>query len=283
MTRLPVVAFIAIVFLTSCDRINGQELISPDKVHPVKLGLAENDYSQKRPFLDGLELGFRAFEADIFLTGGRLMVGASVLDLNAKGTFEELYLAPLQRIHQGASDLPAARDEPITLFIDIRSAGRQVYAELKPLLEKYASLLTSVKDDMLQTGFVTVILTGDVPRELIVDENPRLVAIDGHVADIESSAPSHLIPVISVRWASYFRWDGRTTPFLENERKKLHSMSEYVHEHERKFRLRSTPDLEIVWAALQAANVDYIGAETYVPLNKFLTPPPSPFEREKPD
>lgn len=277
MTKL---SFTAILL---CGLSFAQEAIEPAKVEPLKQGLAENDFAQKRPLMEGLELGFRAFEADVFLVGDRLNVGSSVLDMRSKGTFEEIYLAPLKKLHDAKSELIVNGDEPLFLFVEFKSPGRQAYRALQPLLAKYADLLTTVKDDELKAGPVTIILGGDVVREMIVRDNPRYVALDGHVADIESSAPSHLIPIISVRWGSYFRWDGRNTPFLAHERSKLNAMTQYVHEHNRKIRFRSTPDVEVLWAELRSANVDYIGGERYLPLHKFLAPPASPFERDKPE
>ncbi len=266
-----------------CRSATAQEAIEPAKVTPLKQGLAENDFVQKRPLMAGLELGFRAFEADVFLVGERLTVGSSVLDMRSKGTFEDLYLAPLKQLHDSKSDLISNGDEPLLLFVEFKSPGRPAYRALQPLLARYSEILTTVKDDEPKQGAVTIILGGDVVRETVLIDNPRYVALDGHVADIESDAPSHLIPIISVRWGSYFRWDGRTNRFLAHERTKLNAMTQYVHEYNRKIRFRSTPDMELLWAELRSANVDYIGGERYLPLHKFLAPPASPFERDKPE
>jgi hypothetical protein len=255
-----------------------QEAITPAKVLPLKLGLAENDFAQERPLRTALELGFRAIEVDVFLANNELKVGHSILDLKSRGTFEEVYLAPLKNLMESKSAFIHNGDEPLLLFLGFKSDGRPCYQALRPLLTKYADLLTTVKDKHQSVGAVSIILSGNPPRELIATENPRYVALDGRLSDIDSPEPLHLIPTISLRWSTYFRWKGGIE-IQPNEQARLESMIEKVHNSERKIRFWSTPDSEKVWAVLQAAQVDWIGAERHGMLYKFLAPPPSPFEQ----
>jgi hypothetical protein len=171
--------------------------------------------------------------------------------------------------------------EPLILFVGFKSDGRPCYQALQPLLAKYADLLTTVKDKKQSIGAVSIILTGDPPRELIAIENPRYVALDGRLIDIDSQAPLHLIPTISLRWSTYFRWKGGIA-IQPYEQARLNAMIEKVHNANRRIRFWSTPDSERVWAVLKTANVDWIGAERHGTLHQFLSPPPSPFERVEP-
>ncbi len=253
-----------------------QELIAPAKVTPLKQGLAENDFAQDRPLQTALELGFRAIDIDVFLSGNQLKVGHSLLDLKSKGTFESLYLAPLKKLIDSKSDLIRNGEEPLLLFVVPKSDGRLSYKALRPLLEKYADILTSVTDKKQSLGPVSIILGGDSPRDIIASENPRYVSLDGRMSDIENNAPLHLISTISLRWSTYYNWKGGLE-IQPAERAKLIAMIERVHKSNRKIRFWSTPDSERVWTVLQAAKVDWIGAEQYGMLHKFLTPAPSPF------
>jgi hypothetical protein len=256
--------------------LEAQELIVPAKVSPLRHGLAENDFVQERPLQTALELGFRAIDVDVFLTDNQLKVGYSILDLNSRGTFENLYLAPLKKLKDSNSQLIQNDGEPLLLFVVFKSDGRLCYKALRPLLEKYADILTSVRDEQQSLGAVSIIVGGDSPRDIIMFENPRYVAIDGRYSDIEKNEPPHLISTISLRWSSYYNWKGGIE-FQPHERAKLTAMIEKVHKANRKIRFWSTPDSEQVWTVLQAAKVDWIGAEQYGTLHKFLTPAPSPF------
>ena len=144
-----------------------QEAILPERVMPLKFGLAENDFAQERPLQAALELGFRAIEVDVFLASNQLKVGHSVMDLKSRGTFEEVYLAPLKRLQESKSGLIQNGGEPLILFVGFKSDGRPCYQALQPLLAKYADLLTNVKDQQQSLGAVSIILSGDPPRELI--------------------------------------------------------------------------------------------------------------------
>ncbi len=253
------------------------ETVVAEKFTPKVFAYAENDYAQKQPLINALELGFRYIEADTFLIDDRLMVGNSVLDLQSKGTLESLYFAPLAKLLKDRSELVVRDESPILLVLDVKSDAEPTYRFIRILLNQYASMLTKVVDGELQSNSVTVIIAGNCARERIAAENPRLAAIDGRVADLESNTPTHLIPIVSARWGSHFRWQGKTS-ITPTERNRLQRMVEQAHSKKRLIRFWSTPDVDLVWTTLQAAGVDLIGAESYDALIEFVTPRKSPFE-----
>src|SRR3954470_22936373 len=63
---------------------------------PLRHAHAHNDYEHARPLFDALDHGFCSVEADVFLAGGKLLVGHTPRDLRPDRTLEALYLDPLR-------------------------------------------------------------------------------------------------------------------------------------------------------------------------------------------
>src|SRR5690606_26538592 len=149
-----------------------------------------------------------SIEADIYLFRGELLVGHGLHELKLERTLEALYLKPLQeRVKLYGAVYPEG--PPVTLLIDIKSDGAETYMELHKLLEKYANMLTVVEDKKLREGAVTVIISGNRPAKEIAATEKRYAGIDGRVSDLDSDAASDLIPLISDRWGSHFKWRGK--------------------------------------------------------------------------
>src|SRR2546423_1328713 len=65
-------------------------------VQPLAQAHAQNDYLPARPLLDALDHGFASVEADIFLVGGKLLIGHTKDELKPERTLASLYLDPLR-------------------------------------------------------------------------------------------------------------------------------------------------------------------------------------------
>lgn len=254
-----------------------EENVSAEKVAPLVNAYAENDYTQKRPLMNAIELGYRYIEADTFLVDEVLMIGYSVLDMQSKGSLETLYFAPLKKLVDEGSDFIKGSDSPLHLVIDIKSEPLLSYRALRILLGKYASMLTKVVDGQVHPGAITVVVSGNCARESIAAENPRYAAIDGRITDIDSDIPTHLIPMISARWGSHFRWLGNSE-FTKTEQLRLKAIVDRAHAKNRVIRFWSTPDVDLVWTTLRLSEVDLLGAEQYSKLSEFLVPRKSPFD-----
>lgn len=270
-------AYLLLFFAGSTLLGQDEETITAEKFIPRVSVYAENDFVHKQPLFGSLELGFRYIEADTFLIDNRLMVGSSVLDMQSKGSLESLYLEPIAKLVQDRSDLILREGSPFHLVIDVKSEAVSTYRAIRTLLTRYKSILTKVVDGELQPNAVTVIITGNCAREQIASENPRFVAIDGRISDLDSNSPTHLIPIISARWGSHFRWQGKTE-MTPTERNRLQALVERAHSKNKLIRFWSTPDIDVVWTALRVAGVDFIGAEDFERLVEFVVPRKSPFE-----
>jgi hypothetical protein len=249
----------------------------PPAVVPLTNAHAHNDYAHRRPLAEALANGFTSVEADVFLIDGVLYVGHTRFELRKSRTLESLYLAPLKkrvaanagRVYPGRGKGPAA---PFFLMVDVKSDGKPTYAALDRLLEKYAALLTVCRDGKVTRGAVTVVVSGACPREVIVAQKVRRAAIDGRPADLDSAAPAHLIPFVSTRWGSEFRWDGRGA-MPAAERAKLRAMAAKARKGGRLLRFWAAPDREEAWRELRDAGVGLINTDRLGELRAFLVGP----------
>ena len=126
---------------------------------PLPSAHAHNDYWHDRPLLGALDRGFGSVEADVFLSGGELLVGHDEKELRPERTLETLYLAPLrERIKaNGGSVYP---DGPtVFLLVDVKSDAEATYAALHELLSRYADVVSTVRDGSFERKAVTVVVT----------------------------------------------------------------------------------------------------------------------------
>jgi hypothetical protein len=254
-----------LLLLAIAAPVSGQE----QSVVPLPQSHAHNDYRHDRPLLDALERGFCSVEADIFLVEGRLLVGHGRDELKTERTLETLYLDPLQkRVKQNGGRVYP--DGPtITLLVDIKENGPEVYTALRDVLTAYEEMLCRAESGVYHEGAIQVVISGDRPVEDIMANTTRYVGIDGRLSDLESSAPAHLMPLISDRWTSHFTWRG-VGEFPAAERNKLQSIVRRAHASGRRVRFWATPESPRLWKELLAAEVDHINTDRLDSLREFL-------------
>ena len=242
---------------------------------PCPRAHAHNDYYHKRPLEDALSHGFCSVEADVYFIGGRLLVAHSILEIQPDKTLEKLYLDPLlKRVRQNARDTNQpgrvfADGPAFTLMIDIKQNGPKVYARLQKVLPHYQEMLTRVEDGKLIEGAVRVIISGDRPQKQIRESQTRYVGIDGRLSDLDSKQPAHLLPLISDRWTSHFKWRG-AGPMPSDEKLKLKKIVRQAHDKGRRVRFWATPENKAVWQELYDADVDLMNTDRLAELQKFL-------------
>ena len=237
---------------------------------PLPQAHAHNDYAHDRPLFEALENGFCSVEADIFLVDGELLVGHERSELRPDRTLQSLYLEPLREIVDRNDGRVYKQAADFQLLIDIKTDGIETYQKLAEILEKYQSMLTQFKNGETTRRAVSVVISGNRPIELMQNQTNRLAAIDGRLSDLRASAPSHLIPLISDRWPSHFKWSGEGE-LPESEREKLQQILKQAHAAGRKVRFWATPDNENTWQTLNKAGVDYINTDDLAGLAKSLT------------
>ena len=183
--------------------------------------------------------------------------------------FRSLYLDPLRdriqkRLGKVHSDSPS-----FTLLIDIKSEAKSTYRALNTLLSEYRDVFSYMEAGTEHTGAVTAIVSGNRAIELISADTIRFVGIDGRLTDLESELPNHLLPLISDNWTSHFKWRG-VGDIPAEERHKLTTIVERVHNKNRRVRFWGTPDNVTTWKLLQEAGVDLINTDDLKGLGAFL-------------
>lgn len=230
---------------------------------------AHNDYYHPRPLLDALAHGFTSVEADIFLDGDQLLVGHSLDELNPQRTLQRLYLDPLWERWQSEGERLLPDGSTFFLHIDIKSAAEPTYRQLHTLLETYAPMLCRVETNQLVSGAVQVIVSGNRPIDLMRSQTLRLAGIDGRLTDINSSAPAHLMPLVSDHWGKHFSWQGEG-PMPEDQRQRLHQIVRRLHASQRRVRFWATPEVPALWEELYEAGVDFLNTDDLAGMQAFL-------------
>ena len=236
---------------------------------PLERAHAHNDYEHPRPLLDALAQGFCSVEADIFLVEGRLLVAHETSQTKPERTLETLYLDPLQeRVRQhGGRVYPGGPG--FTLLIDLKTDGEVTYAALKPVLERYASILTEFTPTDIRTNAVTVILSGNRPLAVLAAESRRLAALDGRLTDLQSNLAVSLMPLVSDNGSAQFAWRGNG-PLPSDQAERLRALVQTAHAQGRRIRFWGLPDQPAAWQALWDAGVDLINTDRLAELATFL-------------
>lgn len=230
---------------------------------------AHNDYEHPRPLWAALELGFGSVEADIHLVDGRLLVAHDRWQVKPERTLEALYLEPLwTRVQTNAGQVLAGAPT-FWLLIDFKSEGPATWSVLQTVLEKYRPMLTVFGPAGTRSNAVSVVLSGNVPREDLAAAPERLAAVDGRLGDLDADPAPHLVPWVSARWGGLFAWRG-TGPQPEVERARLRELVSRAHAQGRQVRFWGAPDFEPVWRVQLEAGVDRINTDRLTALAQFL-------------
>lgn len=230
---------------------------------------AHNDYAHARPLADALARGFASVEADIWLVDGQLLVAHELEDVRPDRTLQSLYLDPLRRRVADNGGRVFGDGSEFLLWIDIKSDAESTYLALRALLTGYRDMLTRFGAAGVDARAVTVIVSGNRPRETMGRETERLAALDGRLIDLESDAPFSLVPFISDNWQTHFTWRG-AGPLPEEERQKLAGLVERAHGQGRRIRFWAMPDEPAAWEICLSSGVDLINTDRLDDLRLFL-------------
>jgi len=238
---------------------------------PLLNGFAHNDYRHKHPLFDALENGFTNIEADIFLKNNKLIVAHVFPYFKGKRTLENLYFKPLsERIALNNGKVYENYNKPVILMIDIKTNANDTYEALKPLLEKYSSILTHLEDGKVVYGAVTVVLSGHKPYDMIGSEQSRLAFIDEDLRKVSrDTTMTNMFTMASCKYSRMLKWDGKGA-FPVAERNKLCTFVAIAHRMGEKVRLWASPEKKAVWDELLKCGVDLINTDRLVTLRQYL-------------
>jgi hypothetical protein len=238
---------------------------------PLPNAFAHNDYFHKHPLFDALDNGYTNIEADIFLRDDQFVVAHINPYFKENRTLEILYLKPLlDRIASNGGQVYKGYDSPVTLLIDIKTDAERTYQALKPLLEKYRSILTSYKNGRVVTRQVTIVLSGNKPYEMIKAENNRLAFIDEDLRDAARDTTfKNVATMASCKYSKLIKWNG-TGIMPGMEKKLLQLYVTIAHKNGKRVRLWASPENKAVWQELLNCGVDLINTDKLVLLKDFL-------------
>ncbi|HEY5912710.1 MAG TPA: phosphatidylinositol-specific phospholipase C/glycerophosphodiester phosphodiesterase family protein [Verrucomicrobiae bacterium] len=236
---------------------------------PLLHAHSHNDYLRPRPLFDALDHGFCSVEADIYLVDGRLLVAHDRSKVQAQRTLETLYLDPLaERFHQNNGRIFPDGPE-FTLLIDLKTDWAAIYPVLRSTLTNYTAMLTTYAAGATRSNAVSVILSGNRSREMFHGERVRFAALDGELADLDSTEPRALIPWISGYWYRTFKWRGIGDMPVE-EMTRLKDIVVRAHQQGRTVRFWGAPDKPPFWRVAREAGVDLINTDDLAGLETFL-------------
>jgi hypothetical protein len=243
--------------------------VSAPQPAPLVRAHAHNDYEHARPLFDALDRGYCGVEADIWLVNGSLLVAHNAKDVKPDRTLEKLYLDPLRERVQRNGGRVYRGGPPIVLLVDVKSEAAATYQALHRVLEKYADILTTFRGTAVDPKAITVIVSGNRARDVMLAQPVRFAAEDGRSGDVNLNPPATLVPWISENWQKLFTWKWEGT-MPATERAALTDFVAKAHAQGRKVRFWNTPDRPDAWALLTEAGVDIIGTDDLGGLADFL-------------
>ena len=231
---------------------------------------AHNDYEHTHPLFDALDHGFASVEADIHLVNGQLLIAHDLKKDKPKGTLQALYLDPLRaRALKYGGRIYTNGDSIFYLLIDTKTETNATYGVLRRVLQDYSDLLTGFSSNGIRRRAVTVVLTGNRPREMLAQEPARLAGLDGELSDLDQPDPKGLLLWVSDSWTKYVKWRGEG-PIPSEERGRVRQIVIQAHQLHAKVRFWSAPDNPVFWREMREDGVDLINTDDLAGAEKFL-------------
>jgi hypothetical protein len=226
---------------------------------------AHNDYKNSRPLWDALDRGYRGVEVDVFLIGGRLLLGHHPNEAARGESLDERYLRPLAR---RIADLGSVHGDGrrFLLNIELKERDPAAFEELRRLLTKHAPIFTTTIDGDLRPGPVQVVLVGWHPPVAELLSLPvRRFGIQSRSPDLRISAekcPAHLCQLISLEFRELSRWNGVGPAPLRFRERMRRFLREREQVPDRLVRVFEVPRSKTIYQELLESGVDYIGTKT---------------------
>ncbi len=110
-----------------------------------------------------------------------------------------------------------------------------------------------------------MIVSGNRPRELMMNEVVRFTTYDGRIADLDAEVPANFISLISDNWEEHFEWRGSGS-LNDRDQLRLAQVVQAAHRGGYRLRFWNTPSprngsMEDVWSQLLNAGVDLMNID----------------------
>jgi alkaline phosphatase len=211
---------------------------------------AHNDYQKPEPLTNALRNKVFSIEADVYLSGNRLLVAHDKNELIKAKPLDSLYLQPIIKLfrqHNGAISEDSSY-APV-LMIDIKENGEAAIAHFLKLVSAHRSVF----DRALNTKAVQVVISGDRGSVSKWVSYPSFILFDGRPYEVYDSATLQHIAFISDSYSSYLSSQDSTTR-IQQLVKKVHGMGKLL-------RLWATPDNPASWKQQRQLGIDIINTD----------------------
>lgn len=240
------------LFVLACFRAGAQ-----GKVISAANGHSHNDYLQRMPFWEAFHSGMGSIEADVFLSGDRLLVGHDRSQLSGARTLGKLYLEPIADLFSSlGGKLDSTGERRLQLVIDIKQDHRLVIPRLLEELKSYGDVF----DPVLNPRAVRIVLSGDMPAKERFGDYPGLLSFDGRPSVEYAAGQLERIGMISASMEDYTVWNGKGTP-TPSDLGKLKAVVDRAHALGKPFRFWATKDTPNSWKELEHIGADWIGTD----------------------
>lgn len=252
---------LAVLYAFTCTASAGAQ------VRVLHHGHSHNDYRQKRPLHDALDLGFASVEVDVFSYKGAIKVSHVHSRLGRKPDLESLYLQPLaRRIEANGGTVFPGDSTPLVLMIDLKRDKQALIELLTVALEPYRHLIQP-RGDATDWAPVRIVLSGGPPRDAVLSNPHGLLRLDGYAGN-SYSVPADDMPRVSAAYGTYLSWKGKgEMPFAERAR--LRDLTAQARREGRRLRFWASPHREAVWTALLDEGVGWINVDDLERFRRF--------------
>ncbi|MBK8946094.1 MAG: hypothetical protein IPM32_12600 [Ignavibacteriae bacterium] len=219
---------------------------------------SHNDYNNTIPLYNALKAGAKSIEVDIFFENNKFYVCHNNEDTIKNKSLEKMYFLPLQEIIENNKSLHHFEYE-LFLFIDIKSEAEKTYQPLKILLSKYVKYLTKIQNGNLIKNKLRVILSGNMPIEMVRNEIERFIFLDGRISNIGKNESNLLFPVISDNWLNVLKIINDSDEEIKFQN--LRNLIAQIHSENKMVRFWGIPDNQEYWKLQNDFGVDLINTD----------------------
>jgi len=211
---------------------------------------AHNDYQKPEPLTNALSNKVFSVEADIYLSGNRLLVAHDKNELTTASTLDNLYLQPIIKLfRQHKGTVSEDGNYAATLMIDIKANNEAVITELIKLLSAHRSVF----DRSANTKAMQIVISGDRGISSNWNSYPSFILFDGRPYEVYDSTTIQRVAFISDSYLNYISPQDSISR-IEQLVKKVHDMGKLL-------RLWASPDNPDSWKRLQQLGVDIINTD----------------------
>eukprot|EP00736_Rhodelphis_marinus_P011009 Rmarinus@m.28130 len=247
---------------------------------PLPLESAYGHADQEK-YVSFLQEGFCNIEVDVHLIEGDIYVGHDCdTPTDCPDRFFDEYLIPLVEVVEDHGGYVFAQTPEtglcpyLTLMPDVKTGAFETYEVLEAMLvavhSAYPGFLTTFEGGEVQSGAVSVVITGNRPSQSFVRrQSPRLVALDGRFDQTAMHKnEDNVYPWVSQNVKTVF--PGTSGLLTDDELAILEDLIAQAHSRSQKIRMWATQEDEELWHQLMRSGMDVINTDQYSRLASFL-------------